>query len=170
MVEEGRIKYISLIVAVLIVGTTLFLMGGVYFHIFKLHFLYEDFYYHHWFSWIGTVYISIATPAYYLLKRYYQNRFKMFLNIHMFGNLFAFMLISIHFTQQVSRSPHAYPDLGTGIVLYTALVALISTGFLLRFVQPKKVSGASIRFIHTAVTLTFYLIILVHILHGLAIE
>ncbi len=170
MVEEGRFKYISLIVAVLIVGITLFLMGGVYYRIFKLHILYEEFYYHHWFTWIGTVYIAFATPAYYLLKRRYSNRFKIFLNIHVFGNLLAFMLISIHFTQQVSRSPHAYPDLGTGIVLYAALIALISTGFLLKFLQPTKINGKSIRFIHTAVTLTFYLIILVHILHGLALE
>jgi len=170
MVEEGRMKYISLIIAVLIVCITIFLIVGVYFRIFKLHILYEEFYYHHWFSWIGTAYIAFATPAYYLFKRLYPNRLKMFLRIHVFGNLLAFMLISIHFTQQVSRSPHAYPDLGTGIVLYAALIAMVSTGFLLKFRQSKKVGGKSIRFLHTAVTLTFYLIILVHILHGLAVE
>ena len=166
MVEEERIKYVSLIIALLIVGITLFLMVGVYFRIFKFHILYEEFYYHHWFTWIGTAYIAFATPLYYLLKRRYPNRFKTFLYIHVFGNLLAFMLISIHFTQEASRSNIV---LGTGIVLYAVIITLVSTGFLLRFSSSKKFWGKSIRYIHTAVTLSFYLIIIVHILHGVNI-
>ncbi len=169
MAEEERFKYIPFIVAILIVGITIALMAGVYFRILHLHILYEEFYYHHWFSWIGTLYIAIAIPTYYILKRRFPNNFKMFLNIHVFGNLLAVMLVSIHFTQQISRPPQAYPSLGTGIVLYAAMIALVCTGFLLRFVKTKKFWGKGVRFIHTAVTLTFYLIIVVHILHGLEI-
>lgn len=167
--DEERFKYISFLVALLIVFITFFLMGGVYFHVFNLHIYFGQFYYHHWFVWIGTLYIAFATPIYYLLKRQFPNRFKMYLNIHVFGNLLAFLLVSIHFTQQISRPPQAYPSLGTGIALYIAMIVLVCTGFLLRFIKPKKLGIRSVRFIHTGVTLSFYLIIVVHILHGLNI-
>jgi hypothetical protein len=169
MMKEWRVKYIPFIIALVIVGLTLFLMVGVYFNVFQLRGYFEQSDYHHWLTGIGTSYIAIVTPAYYLLKRRYLNHFKTFLNIHVYGNLLAMMLISIHFSEQVSSPPQEYPSLGTGVVLYAAVIILVGTGFLLRFRQPKKFGEKSIRFIHTAVTISFYLIIFVHILHGINI-
>ena len=166
MMQE-RFNYGAFLVAVVIVGLTLFLMGGVYFHVFGLYESFEQFDYHHWLSAIGTTYLAIVTPIYYLMKRRYSNRLKTLVNIHMVGNLLAVMLISIHFALEIGRPLDAYPRLGTGIVLYATVLALVGTGFLLRFRQPKKTGGRSIRFVHTAVTVTFYFIIFVHILHGL---
>lgn len=76
------------------------------------------------------------------------------------------MLISIHFTQQISRPPQSYPDLGTGIALYASMILLVASGFLLRFRGLKGLSRP-MRYLHTGITLSFYLIILIHVLHGL---
>jgi len=164
---EKRFSSGSFLVAVVIVGLTLFLMGGVYFHVFGLYEFFEQSDYHHWLGAIGTTYLAIVTPIYYLVKRRYSNYLKTLVNIHVVGNLLAAMLISIHFALEVGRPLDAYPRLGTGIVLYAAVLALVGTGFLMRFRQAKKSGWKSIRFVHTAVTLTFYFIIFVHILHGL---
>ena len=87
----------------------------------------------------------------------------------MFGNLLAFMLISLHFASQISRPASSYPELGTGIVLYIAMVLLVGTGFLQRFQLIPSIKPQSYRFIHVGSAVAFYLIIIVHILHGLAI-
>jgi uncharacterized membrane protein YjgN (DUF898 family) len=95
-------------------------------------------------------------------------RIKTLLGVHVFGNLLAFMFISIHFTQQISRPAQFYPDLGTRIVLYATVLLMVATGFFMRF-QIGNTARKTLRFTHTSTTVTFYLIILVHILHGLGI-
>jgi len=168
----NRLRDIYFWSALLIVLATIYLMVATYLRWFLLHFTLDlfigSFYIHHWFSWIGTLFIAVFTPAYYILKRRYAKRFRTLLKLHVFGNLLAVMLVSIHFTQQISRPPQFYPDLGTGIVLYAAMIILVATGFLQRF-QFAKSLGRYWRFIHNSVTVTFYLIIIVHILHGLEI-
>ncbi len=85
------------------------------------------------------------------------------LNVHVTGNLLAVLLVSIHFAHQVTRPASAYPDLGTGIVLYTSMILLVASGLVL-------VSGISqkyfkqIRFLHTAYATTFYTVIIIHIM------
>jgi hypothetical protein len=90
-----------------------------------------------------------------------------FIKIHMLGNLFAFMLISIHFAQQVGRPPQFYPDLGTGLALYVVMLVLVGSGFLHRFRIIRSVRPHLNRFLHTSITMSFYLIIIVHTLQGL---
>lgn len=87
----------------------------------------------------------------------------------MYGNLFAFMLISIHFAGQISRPAKRYPDLGTGIALYAAMTLLVGTGISQRFHLIPKIKPQTYRFLHTGAAVTFYLIIVIHILHGLGI-
>jgi len=86
--------------------------------------------------------------------------------VHVFGNLLAVMLVSIHFAHQVTRPPTNYPDLGTGIVLYVSMVLLVSTGFLLFFRFGKRLVK-QLRFFHPIIALTFYLTIILHIIHNL---
>lgn len=154
--------------ASLIVFVTVFLMAGVYFRLLRLHVLFEEFYYHHWLSIIGTTFIALFAPLYPLLKRRYLKKFKMLQRVHIFGNLLAVMLVSIHFTQEVTRPLQSRPDLGTGIVLYATMLLLVATGFLRRF-QIAKSLERYWKFIHVSVTLTFYLVIIAHVLHGLGI-
>jgi len=121
---------------------------------------------HHWFSYIGAGFIGIYLPLYSILKRQYPSSLKTLLPLHVFGNLLAFTFISIHFSHHLTRPPQAFPDLGTGIALYAALVILVVTGFLLRFKLLQN-GYKSWRWIHTGIMLSFYLIIVLHILHGL---
>ena len=117
----------------------------------------------HWIGWVGTLYIAFATPLYPIVKRKYPIHIKKILNIHVTGNLLAVLLVSIHFAHQVTRPASAYPDLGTGIVLYTSMILLVASGLVL-------VSGISqkyfkqMRFLHPAYATTFYTVIIIHIM------
>ena len=166
--EKSRLRNASLWLALLIVAVTVILMVAVYFRVFRLHVLIGEFNIHHWFSWTGTLFIAFFTPAYYLLKRRYPQKIRTLLQAHVFGNLLSVMFVSIHFMQEISRPPQAFPQLGTGMVLYPAMILLTLTGFFLRFHAAKNLTRQW-RFIHTSVAVSFYLIILVHVLHGLEI-
>jgi hypothetical protein len=102
------------------------------------------------------------------MKRRYVNRIRLFLGIHVLGNLTAYLLITIHFASQISRSPKYYPDLGTGIALYIFMITLVTTGFLQRFALLTKMRKTW-RFLHTSSVFGLFVIIGIHILHGLGI-
>ncbi|MFB0514596.1 MAG: hypothetical protein ACETVQ_03365 [Candidatus Bathyarchaeia archaeon] len=124
--------------------------------------------FHHWLGWIGTLFIAFFTPAYYILKRRNPKRVRMLIGIHVLGNLLAFLSISVHFAHQLGRPPQFFPKLGTGVTLVAAVILLVSTGFFQRFLIGRRLRRYW-RFIHVSVTMSFYLIIIVHILHGLGI-
>ena len=155
-------------IASMLLIVTLFLMLSISYDILELHFYIGPFYAHHWLSWIGTTVIALYVPIYHWLKKAKPQRFKTLLSSHVFINLFSFMGISIHFTNQITRPAQFYPDLGTGIVLYASMLLLVATGFFSKF-GILKTKERSLRFVHLSVTVTFYLIILIHILHGLNI-
>ena len=123
---------------------------------------------HHVLSWSGTLFITFFTPAYYLLKRRYPSKMRSLLGVHVIGNLIAFMFVSVHYAHHLGRPAQFFPKLGTGVTLLAALLLLISTGFLQRFGVMRS-RAKHWRFIHVSVTLSFYIIILVHVLHGLGI-
>lgn len=162
--ERTCYKTATFWIAILLVIITAFLMAAVYTRFLMLHILIEEVYIHHWLSWAGALFIAFFTPAYHFLKRRYPKKYGTMRAAHVFGNLIAVMFVSIHFTQQISRPPQAFPHLGTGIVLYAAMILLVLTGFFLRF-RPVRHS----RFLHTSVAVSFYLIIVVHVLHGLEV-
>jgi len=155
--------------ASIIILIAISLLVAVYFDWIEVSFFVGPLRFGHWLGVLGTSFIAFLTPAYYVLKRRYPKRLKAMLNVHMFGNLFSFLLISVHFAQQMGRPPQFYPDLGTGVILYVVMLILVSTGFLHRF---RLLEGAGIypphrnRFLHISVTLTFYLVILFHALRN----
>jgi len=120
----------------------------------------------HWMSWFGTLFIALSTPLQPLIKRKFPSHMKKILPIHMIGNISAVMFVSLHFIHQVTRSATNYPTLGTGIVLYTTMVLLVSTGVLMYSGIAKKLYK-QLLFFHPAFAVTFYTIILMHILHGI---
>jgi hypothetical protein len=122
----------------------------------------------HLLGWVGFAFIGIYTPIYSYIKRRAPAKYKFLLNTHNVGNLVAFMLISMHFTQQVGRPAEFYPDLGTGLALYVSVCLMVITGFLMRFKLAKQLSKTW-RFIHTSFVLPFYILILVHVLHSFGI-
>ena len=122
---------------------------------------------HHWFTIAGTLWIAIFTPIYYFMKRKYIGRFRGILFTHVFSNLISLTLISIHFAHQLGRPAQFYPDLGTGIVLYQTVILLVFSGFLRRF---NLFGGRNyVFFLHKSLTVTFYFVIIVHLLHGFGI-
>ena len=122
----------------------------------------------HWLSWIGFGFILIHVPLFVTLKRKYVNKIRLFLGVHVLGNLLSFLLITVHFASQISRSPEFYPDLGTGITLYVFILTLVTTGFLQRFNLLSRFRK-NWRFLHTSSVLALFVIIIIHILHGIRI-
>ena len=122
----------------------------------------------HWIGWIGTLYIAVATPFYPLIKRKYPLHVNQILNIHVLGNLLGVLVVSIHFANQVTRPASNYPDLGTGIVLYATTLLLLATGMVMVSGMGRKFFK-QIRFLHPAYAITFYTVIVMHILQDLII-
>jgi hypothetical protein len=130
-------------------------------------------------SWTGALYLAVVTPVAYVLRRRHPGRLQLFRNVHMYGNLLAFTLISIHFYQQIGRSPEAYPRLGTGVAQYAMVFTLVLTGFIQRFRLFQKLDGTVsvrsrafvgyLRTLHVSSIIAFYFVIVLHILHGLRI-
>jgi hypothetical protein len=148
---------------------TAILMTAVNLHWIRFGFLVGPFRLNHWFSWTGTIYIAFAVPTIAFLKKRFPEKYQTLYRVHIFGNSLAFLLISLHFASQISRPPESYPPLGTGLVLYSAMVLLVGTGILQRFHLLPKVKPQTLRFLHIGSALIFYLTIIIHVLHGLGI-
>ena len=122
--------------------------------------------FHHWMSISGASIITVLIPAYILLKRYNQHLRKSLFKIHIYGNLFAFLLISIHFAHHTSEGIDPVIDTGTGFLQYGVVLLLITTGIIRRF-QFASVYSQAWRFLHAGLTISFYLIIINHIIRAL---
>jgi hypothetical protein len=120
----------------------------------------------HWLGWMGFGFILIHIPLFITLKRKYVSKIKWFFGIHVVGNLLAFLLISIHFASQISRPNQFYPDLGTGLALYFFMIVLVISGFLQRFNLINSLRKIW-RFLHTSSAFSLFVIIIIHILHGI---
>jgi hypothetical protein len=161
------------VVVILLFLTTVFSLA-TFLRWFNLRFKVGLFFFTHWLGWIGVFFTAIFTPIYYVLKRRKPKLLKTLVKIHVFGNLIAVMLISIHYAQQMGRPPQFYPELGTGLMLYIVMFILVATGFLHRFGILDKLGRRIFlphqnRFLHVAVTITFYIAIIIHTLQKLGI-
>ncbi|MBE0431119.1 MAG: hypothetical protein IBX67_04760 [Dehalococcoidia bacterium] len=123
---------------------------------------------HHWLSFIGAGYIAVFTPIYALAKRHSPQRFGTLLKIHVFGNLVAFLLISMHFTQHMGRPPQFAPTPGTGLTLYIIVALMVITGYMQRFRLAGRFSRTW-RFVHVSLSVSFYIVLIVHVLHNLGL-
>jgi len=162
-------KRLGLTFAAFLVLVSLILMFTIYFDLINVGFVVGSYRFHHWGVIIGSFYVAIITPFFAVLKRIKLNSLRSLLRVHVFGNLLAFVFVSIHFAGQLSRPLEFYPDLGSGVGLYVAMALLVLTGFLLRY---GLVSGGSRRFlrvIHVLSVVFFYIVILVHALQGFGI-
>ena len=123
----------------------------------------------HYIAFTGTLYIAFAVILFSVLKRRNPKKYKTFLRFHIFGNLIAFLLVSLHFAGQLGRPADFYPQLGTGLALYFGMLLLVGTGLALRYRLIRIFSPPTNRLVHLGLALTFYIVIIVHILHGLHI-
>jgi Na+/pantothenate symporter len=122
-------------------------------------------------TWIGTGFVAVYVPIYHILKQRNPKSIKTLLDIHNFGFLIAFLLISIHFAGQLSRP--TIPDLGEGIALYVTMVLLVGTGMWQRF-APRSTKPRTWytlrtnRVVHVSLISSFYIIVTVHAATNLA--
>jgi len=161
------LKNLEFWAALSIIAAAIILMIADNLHWIHFGFFLGPFRANHWFVWIGTVYIAIAVPIIAILKRQYPSKFATLFRFHVFGNLLAFLLISLHFAGQIDRPATAYPQLGTGLALYITMILLVATGFTHRFHLVSRIKSQTRKFINVGLTFSFYIIIGIHILHGL---
>ena len=117
---------------------------------------------------VATAFVAVSIPIQYFLKRKRPQNFKKILQIHTFGNVIAFWLISIHFAQNVGRLAGAIQRLGLGFAIYPVLSLIVATGILERYQSNEKLSKY-IKIIHKYVVIIMYVLILLHILEALNI-
>ena len=166
MGNNFRSSYFWISILLLVLTDILFI--GTYFHWLDFGTVVGPYRLNHWFSWIGFLFIGIYVPLFVTLKRRYVTKIRLFLGIHVLGNLLAFLLTSIHFASQISRPAQYYPDLGTGLALYVIMPTLVTTGFLQRF-NLLSTYRKTLKFLHTSSVISLFIIILVHILQGIKI-
>jgi uncharacterized membrane protein YidH (DUF202 family) len=171
--DMNSLKKIDFWLALIIVLVTVVLSVAAYLHWIPLSFRIGALFFPHWLAIIGFLFIIIYTPSYYVLKRRHPRKLKGLVQIHVFGNLLSFMLISIHTAQQLGRPPQFYPDLGTGLALYIITLILVATGFLHRYGLLTGIGKYQIphrnRYVHVALTLSLYIVIIIHVLRNLGL-
>lgn len=165
---NARLKDAYFWAAIMVILATISLSTATYLRLLSLGFMVGNFRFNVWLSWIGVLFVAIYTPLYHILKSRFPTKAKTLLGIHVLGNLSAFMLISIHFAHQIGRSAAQYPNLGTGVVLYLVMLIMVTTGIIQRF-HLTPIQGRHCRFLHLSVAISFYLVIFVHILHGIGL-
>ena len=162
-------KDLSFWFGLLLIFIIIYLSLATYFSWFDIRFRIGPYFFTHWLSWIGSLFITFFTPTYYVLKRRIPKLLPKLIMIHMFGNLLSSMFISMHFFQQISRPPQFYPDLGTGVALFAIVLILVASGFLHKFQILKSIVPHQNRFLHISITTAFYIVIIIHILQGIGI-
>jgi len=165
----GLLKRIDFLLFWFIVLVTVVLAIGRVLGWYSLGFFIGPFRASHWLVIIGSTYIVAATPAFSILKRRFQARYEALVKFHVIGNLSAVLLVTIHFASQLTRSASNYPQLGTGLALYIVMLLLVVSGFPYRYRILPRISIKTNRFIHVGVALSFYILIGIHVLHGIGI-
>ena len=144
---------------------TLILSIMAYFFWYNLTFFVGSYLFIHWLGLIATTFVVVSIPIHYVLKRKRPKNAKLILKIHVFGNLVAFLIISIHFAQNVGRLSMSLHRLGDGFVLYLFLFLIVATGVLERYQTSGKLPRYA-KVIHKYTVIILYLIILFHLLEG----
>jgi len=154
--------------AIGLLAITVFVAVGTYLRLWDLHFSVGPFFLHHWLSIIGGTYLLIFVAMFGYMKRYTAvNRGKL-LKVHVFGNLLAVALVSVHFAQQMGRPAEFGPDLGTGLAAYLLLMAIVASGFMMRFgllTQQRE----SQRLVHVGLSLSLFIVVAIHALRNFGI-
>ena len=136
-----------------------------YVYWFELLFFVDSLFFVHWLGLGATIFIAVFVPIYYILKRNKPRKIKTLLRIHVFGNLLGFLLVSIHFSQNIGRLAGFYPRLSDGFVLFLVMVVIVVTGVIERFAGKPKLTRYT-KPVHRYAVAVFYLVVIVHALQG----
>ncbi|MCW4035464.1 MAG: hypothetical protein NWF03_08890 [Candidatus Bathyarchaeota archaeon] len=119
----------------------------------------------HWIGLIGTVFITVFTPIYYILNRKRPKSRRTLLKLHVYGNLVSYLLVSVHFAQHLGRLSSFVSNLGEGTVLFVVLTTITATGIMERF-QIAKSQQKTVKLVHHYAVIVFYAVVLLHTLQG----
>ncbi|MEJ2271189.1 MAG: hypothetical protein P8X91_01605 [Candidatus Bathyarchaeota archaeon] len=160
-----NIKNKEFLLSTILLLITIIFSAIAYIFWLDLSFFVGPFFFIHWLGIIAAVFVALLIPIYYGLKRKRSQNRKILLRIHVFGNLVAFLLISIHFAQNLGRLINYFPKIEDGIALYLVLAILVVTGFLEKFRIGKKVLKYT-KFVHRYIIVVFYAVVTIHMLQG----
>jgi hypothetical protein len=151
--------------ALLILLVTVFFSAVAYLRWYSLSFFVGSLFFVHWLGLAAAVFIAALVPIYYVLKRKRPQNIKTLLKLHIFGNLFSFLLISIHFAQNTGRLSGFIPRLEDGLVLFLVLSIIVATGMIERFgARPQLVKYT--KPVHRYAVAIFYLVLVIHAMQG----
>lgn len=128
----------------------------------------EAFYLGHLLGIIGASWVAVFTPIYVYLKQKSPQYSKTLINIHIIGNLIAFLLFSMHFWQQIGRPAEFAPEYGTGLSLYIILSTMVVTGLMTRFHIGWRFLKTW-RTTHIGLTASFYIVLIIHIMRNVGV-
>ena len=151
--------------SLLILLVTVFFSVVAYVRWDSLLFFVGSLFFVHWLGLAATVFIACLVPVYYFLKRKRPKKIKILLRLHIFGNLFSFLLVSIHFAQNTGRLAQFFPKLEEGFVLFLVLSVIMATGMIERFGAKLKPVRYT-RSIHRYTVALFYFLVIIHMLQG----
>jgi len=158
-------RHLEILLSLLILLVTVFFSAVAYIRWYILGFFVGSLFFVHWFGLGATSFIAVFVPVYYVQKRRRPQNIKMLLKFHIFGNLLAFMFISIHFAQNTGRLSGFYPRLEDGFVLFLVLSIIVATGMFERFGTKNKL-GKYTKPVHSYAVVFFYFIMAIHVLQG----
>jgi hypothetical protein len=151
--------------AVIILLVTVFFSAVAYLQWYSLSFFVGSLFFVHWLGLAAAFFIAALVPIYYVLKRKKRQNIKTLLKLHVFGNLFSFLLISIHFAQNTGRLAQFYPRLEDGFILFLVLSIIVASGMIERFgARPQLVKYT--KPVHTYTVAIFYLVLVIHVMQG----
>ena len=162
------LKYSEFWLSLLILLVTVLFSAVAYVRWYSLGFFVGSLFFVHWLGLAATVFIAVLVPIYYVLKRRRPQKLKTLLRLHVFGNLFSFLLVSIHFAQNTGRLSGFIPRLEDGFVLFLVLSIIVATGMLERFGARHKIVKYT-KPVHRYAVAIFYLVMAVHVLKSLSI-
>lgn len=147
---------------------TVVFAAWAYVNWFGLSFFIGDLFFVHWVGLAATIFVAVMVPVYYILKRKSHKKIKLLLRVHVFGNLLSFLLISVHFGQNMGRLSGFPSRLEDGFVLFLVLSIIVVTGMLVRFGAKMKFVRY-VKFVHSYVVVVFYFVVVFHVLQFLLV-
>ena len=164
--KQSLLKNTSFLVETIYLITIIIITALIFYDYIDTGFFLGSLRFSHWMGIIGAVFLLIFAPIFYVMKRRFPKRYKILINIHIFGFTTSFLLVSIHFAGQLSRPLQFYPDLGAGLALYIIAAFLVTTGYLYRYRPFKSISRKFFphfnRWLHLSLISGLYIVIIVH--------
>ena len=118
----------------------------------------------HWLVWIGAGYLAVTVPLYSVLKRVFKIQSPRLVAAHVFGNLVAFGMISVHFADRLGPL-EVTARFGTGLVMYLVLTGIVTAGLIKHFSTSPKLQKY-MTFIHRGLSLSLIIELPIHILRN----